>query len=269
MALTAAAAVALLAGCSASSDSAEKPSMKVWGYVANADDAQLEVTESQPGVDKLEIDRVRVPEDAWIVVHADDNGKPGMRVGLLGVQKGESTDMEVELKDVTTPKVIVAVHADRGKAGKLDFDMMNKEMSPDRPFFVNEKELAKVAAVREFGVKTDPGTAAIEVSDQPGATGALKVDRALAPAGAWVVVHLDKDGAPGQRVGLAQIPKGENKNVEVKLDPLPLTDKLFVAIHADKGQPGAFEFDMMDKINSKDQPYFINGEEVAAAVAVR
>jgi hypothetical protein len=269
VAIAASALLLLAAGCAANDTDSGEPSMKVWGYVANPDNAQLELAENQPGVDKLKIDRVRVPEDAWIVVHADDDGKPGMRVGLLGVQKGESTDMEVELKDLTTPKVIVAIHADRGKSGEFDFDMMNKEMSPDRPFFVNEKELAKVATVREFGVKTAPGTAAIEVADQPGVAGTLNVDRALAPAGAWVVVHLDKDGAPGQRVGLAQIPKGENKDVEVKLDPLPLTDTLFVAIHADEGLPGSFEFDMMDKINSKDQPYFINGEEVATAVSVR
>ena len=47
-------------------------------------------------------------------------------------------------KGLTTPKVIVAVHADRGTVGEFDFDMMNKEMSPDRPFFVNEAELAAV-----------------------------------------------------------------------------------------------------------------------------
>ena len=52
--------------------------------------------------------------------------------------------MKVPLEDLTTPKVIVAVHADKGIAGTFDFDMMNKEMSPDRPFFVDGTELAKV-----------------------------------------------------------------------------------------------------------------------------
>lgn len=265
-------AVALvgLAGCSAaSSQDSEEPSMKVWGYVASADNAQLEMAENQQGVDELVVSRVLSPGDAWLVVHADDNGKPGMRVGLKHVSKGESTDVKVALKDLTTPKVIVALHADRGTKDKFDFDMMNKEMSPDRPFFVDEKELAKVVTVREFGVKAEAGQAAIEVADQPGASGSLTVDRAVAPAGAWIVVHLDDEGAPGQRVGLQQIPAGENASVTVKLDPLPLTDKVFVAVHADQGTPGTFDFDMMDKINSADQPYFVNDEEVATSIAVK
>lgn len=259
-----------LTGCAATQGEDEAvDKMKVWGYVASADSAQLELAEDQDGVDELVVDRVLTPGDAWIVVHADDNGKPGMRVGLARVEKGESTDIKVKLEELTTPNVIVAVHADKGKSGEFDFDMMNKEMSPDRPYFVDEKELAKVVKVREFGIPTAAGTAAIEAVDQPGATTELKVAKALSPAGAWIVVHLDDEGAPGQRVGLAQIPAGDNADVAVKLEPLPLTDTLFVAIHADAGTPGVFEFDMMDKINSSDQPYFVDGEEVATAVKVK
>jgi len=259
-----------LTGCAATQGEDEAvDKSKVWGYVASADSAQIELAEDQDGVDELVVDRVLTPGDAWIVVHADDNGKPGMRVGLARVEKGESTDVKVKLDELTTPNVIVAVHADKGKSGEFDFDMMNKEMSPDRPYFVDEKELAKVVKVREFGIPTAAGTAAIEVADQPGATGELKVAKALAPAGAWIVVHLDDEGAPGQRVGLAQIPAGDNADVTVKLEPLPLTDTLFVAIHADAGTPGVFDFDMMNKINSPDQPYFVDDEEVATAVKVK
>lgn len=259
-----------LTGCAGTQSEDEAvDKTKVWGYVASADSAQIELAEDQDGVDELVVDRVLTPGDAWIVVHADDNGKPGMRVGLARVEKGESTDVKVKLEELTTPNVIVAVHADKGKSGEFDFDMMNKEMSPDRPYFVDEKELAKVVKVREFGIPTAAGTAAIEVADQPGATGELKVAKALAPAGAWIVVHLDDEGAPGQRVGLAQIPAGDNADVTVKLEPLPLTDTVFVAIHADAGTPGVFDFDMMNKINSADQPYFVDGEEVATAVKVK
>ncbi|HSK47704.1 MAG TPA: hypothetical protein VLA05_06850 [Coriobacteriia bacterium] len=268
-ALGLAAALIGLAGCSMQPKEDEETAMKVWGYVAAEKSAQLEIAENQQGVDELIVSRVLSPGDAWLVVHADDNGKPGMRVGLKHVSKGESTDVKVELEETPTPKVIVALHADRGNKDEFDFDMMNKEMSPDRPFFVNEEELAKVVTVREFGVKAESGQAAIEVADQPGADGSLTVDRALAPTGAWIVVHLDDEGAPGQRVGLQQIPAGENTDVEVKLDPLTLTDKLFVAVHADRGAAGTFEFDMMDKVNSADQPFFVGGEEVAKAVVVK
>jgi len=257
----------VLSGCSTATEKSEDP--KIWGYVAAEKSAQLEMADDQNGVDELVVDRVLTPGDAWIVVHADDNGAPGMRVGLAHVEKGESTDVKVKLEDLTTPKVIVAVHADKGENEKFDFDMMNKEMSPDRPYFVNGAELASVVSVREFGVKADAGEAAIEVADQPGAAGSLLVQSATAPAGAWIVVHLDDDGAPGQRVGLQQIPAGTSSDVAVRLEPLPLTDQLFVAVHADRETAGTFEFDMMDKINSADQPFFVNGEEVATAVSVR
>lgn len=264
------AGVLALTGCVANPLDAEtSDNPDVWGYVAAADNAQLEIEADQLGTDELVVDRVLAPGDAWIVVHADDNGKPGMRVGLAHVDKGESANVKVALEDVTTAKVIVAVHADRGEAGEFDFDMMNAEMSPDRPYFVDEKELALVVTVREFGVKADEGEAAINVADQDASGGTLAVDRAVAPTDAWIVVHLDDEGAPGQRVGLLHIPAGETLAAIVELEPLPLTETLFVAIHADRGDADVFEFDMMDKINSPDQPFFVDGEEVATAVTVK
>lgn len=263
------AATVALAGCTSPSDAETSDDPDVWGYVAAADSAQLEIEADQLGTDELVVDRVLAPGDAWIVVHADDNGKPGMRIGLAHISKGESTDVKVELEDVTTAKVIVAVHADRGEKNEFDFDMMSPTMSPDRPYFVDEKELALVVTVREFGVTAEAGTAAIEVADQDASARTLTIDRALAPTDAWIVVHLDDDGAPGSRVGLLHISAGETLDSVVELEPLPLTDKLFVAVHADRGDAGVFEFDMMNAINSPDQPFFVDGEEVATAVSVK
>jgi hypothetical protein len=137
-----------LGGCTSPAQAEKSDDPKVWGYVAAEKNAQLEITTDQLGADELVVDRVLAPSDAWIVVHADDNGKPGMRVGLAHIDKGESTDVKVKLDKVTTDKVIVAVHADRGTKNEFDFDMMNKEMSPDRPYFVNGTELARVISVR-------------------------------------------------------------------------------------------------------------------------
>jgi hypothetical protein len=65
------------------------------------------------------------------------------------------------------------------------------------------------------------------------------------------------------------IPAGESLNVIVPLEPLPLTSNLLVAIHADKADPGLFNFDMEDKINSADTPFFVDGKEVAVKVRVK
>jgi hypothetical protein len=65
------------------------------------------------------------------------------------------------------------------------------------------------------------------------------------------------------------IPAGESTDVSVPLEPLPLTAKVFVAVHADAATPDVFEFDMMNKINSADQPFFVDGSEVATAAKVQ
>ncbi len=135
-----------LAGCTTDIE-ASHPTDGVWGYVAAADDAQLETAGSATS-DELVVERVLSPGDAWIVVHLDDDGAPGMRVGLQHISEGESLDVAVALEDVTTEKLIVAVHADRGTAGEFDFSMDDPAGSPDRPYFVDEKELAVVVNVK-------------------------------------------------------------------------------------------------------------------------
>jgi hypothetical protein len=141
-------AAVALTGCSALAEpGTEMGEMTVWGYVASERYAQLEIAEDQEGAETLVVDRVLAPEDAWVVVHLDDDGAPGERIGLTRVEEGESTDVEVELDAVTTPKVIVALHADRGMPGEFDFDMDNMKMSPDRPFFVEGEELARVVTI--------------------------------------------------------------------------------------------------------------------------
>lgn len=120
------------------------------------------------------------------------------------------------------------------------------------------------------GVVVAGRSAALKVGDQPGAAGSITVDRVLAPQGSWIVVHLDVDGKPGMRVGLQHVPAGESRGVTVALEPgVKLTDKLLVALHADNGVAGTFEFDMKRFESSPDKPYFVDGMELAKAVQVR
>lgn len=136
-----------LAGCTTATN-AGHPTDGVWGYVASAESAQLELAASQPGAAEISVDRVLAPGGAWVVVHLDVGGKPGMRVGLLYVPEGESTDVRVPLEDVTTDSVIVALHADRGELEVFDFDMDAPTTSPDRPYFVDGQELAAIVGVK-------------------------------------------------------------------------------------------------------------------------
>lgn len=136
-----------LSGCADASTEESHPTDGVWGYVAASSDAQLEISDTATA-DELVVDRVLAPGDAWIVVHLNDNGKPGMRVGLAHVPEGESLGVPVSLEEVTGDSLIVAVHADKGAADEFDFDMEDPAGSPDRPYFVDGAELAVVVDVK-------------------------------------------------------------------------------------------------------------------------
>lgn len=240
-------------------------------FGVKTDKASIVATD-QIGAEKLLlVDEVDAPADSWIVVHKGVDGAPGERVGLARVEAGVTKNVEIELSTEMLPEeLIVALHADRGDAEVFDFDMMNKLESPDQPYFVDGEEVAAVIKVREFGYPTGAGTASIVVSNQMVSNALLLVDSAAAPEGSWIVVHLDAGGAPGARVGLLHIPAGTTMGAIVQLDASKhLTETLFVAIHADRGQAGTFEFDMMDRVNSPDQPFFVDGAEVAAGVTIR
>ena len=142
---------------------------EVWGYVAGERFAQLEVSDQEVADDTLVVERVLVPADAWIVVHVDDDGMPGDRVGLKRIRKGASRDVEVPLKDASE-KVIVSVHADRGTPDKFDFDMMNKMQSPDRPFFVNDKELAEAIELEGLSVSSRDAEESMDSTAGPSST---------------------------------------------------------------------------------------------------
>ncbi len=244
---------------------------KVGPFGVKVNRASIEASDQIGAEDSITVDSVYAPDAAWIVVHKAVDGAPGERVGLARVEAGTSKDVEVELTEEMLPEqLIIAVHADRGTAEVFDFDMMDILGSPDQPYFVKGEEVAAVITVREFGYATPAGTSSVTVSAQDIMGGTLMVDEAITPEAAWIVVHLDAGGAPGARVGLLRIPAGTTHDAMVQLDMSKrMTSTLFVAIHADRPELGMFEFDMMDRVNSPDQPYFVDGVEVATAVTVR
>jgi hypothetical protein len=150
--VAAVAVVALaLAGCAGAAkagDTGAAP-MKV-GIRAQAAEASLKVDDQPGAADSLKVAAVKAPEAAWLAVHLDDGGKPGKRIGIVSIPKGESTGVDVPLDrtQTLTDKVIVAVHADRANAGKFDFDMERFDASPDKPFWVDGQELAVFVKVK-------------------------------------------------------------------------------------------------------------------------
>ncbi|MBE0417676.1 MAG: hypothetical protein IBX63_07915 [Coriobacteriia bacterium] len=117
------------------------------------------------------------------------------------------------------------------------------------------------------GVVVAEENVALEVEDQLRAEDEITVSRVLAPGESWLVVHLDDDGMPGMRVGLVRIEEGESLDLAVPLDEQVMASNVIVALHADRGQRGVFEFDMDAFMRSPDKPYFVNFEEVVVIVS--
>lgn len=119
------------------------------------------------------------------------------------------------------------------------------------------------------GVVATAREAALDVKDQPGSKGSIVVGSVTAPGPSWIVVHLDEGGKPGMRVGVLRIPGGTSTAVRVPIEPTGMSEKVIVAVHADRGVGGKFEFDMKAFEASPDKPYFVGGTELAREVVVR
>lgn len=120
-----------------------------------------------------------------------------------------------------------------------------------------------------MGIIAPEGAAMIEASDQVGATDSVMIDKVIAPDDAFVVVHQNDDGMPGERLGYASIDEGTSTEVTVKLDSkVKLTPELLAAVHIDRGKAGELEFDMEKREHSPDQPYYVNAKEVAVSIKI-
>jgi hypothetical protein len=124
-------------------------------------------------------------------------------------------------------------------------------------------------ADKMVGIVVSRSNAALEIKDQPGSTGTIIVDSVTVPGPSWIVVHIDMDGKPGPRIGLLAIPAGTSTGVVVPIDMADVTDKVIVALHADHGVAGTFDFNMKAFDTSPDKPYFVDGKELAREVVVR
>ncbi len=244
---------------------------EVMGIVADSGDAQIIVSDQPDAKGSVTIDKVVAPDDAFVVIHQNDGGMPGERLGYAEIEAGTTRDVSVKLDaDVAmTPELLAAVHIDRGEPGELEFDMEDAELSPDKPYFEDGKEVASAFRAAEFGVPATMSEASIEAGDQPLGESVM-IAKAVAPSDAFVVVHRARaDGMPGERVGYAPVKAGETSNIEVKLDEeIDGRTTLLAAVHADRGVTGTLEFDMEDPVASPDQPFFVDDMEVAIAFDV-
>jgi len=105
-------------------------------------------------------------------------------------------------------------------------------------------------------------TPSVTVSDQPIKDDTVTIAKVVSNGPGWLVVHADKNGAPGPVLGETAVADGENTNVVVKLATEGRTETLYAMLHTDAGTVGAYEFP------GDDKPVSVDGKVITPAFKV-
>ena len=175
------------------------------------------------------IDSVYSEGPGWVVIHVDNNGKPGRVAGEASVAAGWTYQLEVPIDTtIATPVLYAMLHVDDGQIGVYEFD---GQSGLDNPVMVNGQMVTpafNVSILRAYDqfIQNDTFTAASVTLQQDG----------------WLVIHSDANGKPGPVLGHERVLAGTTKNVQVTLDANGRTEVLWPMLHIDTGTAGVYEF---------------------------
>ncbi len=190
------------------------------------------------------------PGPGWMVIHADNGGKPGAVIGHAQLQAGENDNVVVQVDESkVTPSLYAMLHEDAGQVGAYEFP------GPDAPVLLDGQmvspafQVSKAGAVGStsnadlYGSSTPAGQAQVTVAiGQTDALGSFLVDgkglslyhflkdepnKSNCDATCqmrWPPLLTTSDAAPGEGVDLAKLGTipfdGDQK--QVTYDQMPL-----------------------------------------------
>ncbi len=177
---------------------------------------------------KVTIETVVSDGPGWLVIHAQQEGKPGPILGFSPVTAGENSNVVVEI-DATgaTGTLYAMLHTDAGQEGTWEFPN-----GPDVPVKVGDQVVTPPFKV----------TAGVGVADQPIQNGKVTVAKVFSDGPGWMVIHAQQEGKPGPILGFSPVTVGENSDVTVEINPNEATETLYAMLHTDAGQEGIWEF---------------------------
>ena len=85
----------------------------------------------------------------------------------------------------------------------------------------------------------------------------------------WLVMHPFKDGKPVGEiyVGATYIESGDNRDVEITVDPAPATGDMFIVmLHRDVNENREFDFVFVDEVNVLDKAVFEGTKMIGHAI---
>jgi hypothetical protein len=229
-----------------------------------------------------------IEKAGWMVIHADDNGKPGPVLGYAPVLGGTNAPVRVQL---TTPPTSGTVwpmlHTDDGAIGTYEFGTV---ANADGPIQLNGATATKPIALGDAPtlLLADGTKLADSQSQQTGTPDAMvnsgaqtlqadgsngganfTVEQVVSPVAGFIDVHSDAGNHPGASLGVVPVQPGQNTNLAVTLMPMPempmITPVLWPMLHADTNGNGQYEYNM---VPGADLPVVYNGEVVTIPVNV-
>ena len=193
---------------------------------------------------------VTLPAPGFVALHADEDGVPGVILGLSGLlAAGASSDMALTLERPleTTQAVFAVAYVDRdgdGVAGLTDADSLDDvAQGPDGG---PARATAVVTVVHVAPV-------VLEVEDQEGDGTVVAVASVTLPAAGFLELRIDQAGSPGRVLLVSDLlPAGTSIDVEFEFETALDADAVFwVRVRIDFDGNG--ELDEEDPIGLTDE----------------
>ncbi len=167
----------------------------------------------------------------WLVIYNDDEGELGNIIGQAPLEKGINKQIEVEVvESAMTPLLYIMLHQDLEIEGTFDYPQS------DPPARYQER------LPNPFEFRTDTGNYLITEDQELGDTQTVNISLIVVDVAAWVVIRGDVSGEQGEIAGMAWIPAGITRDLEIEVDPELITSTLYAILHLDAVQSKEFNY---------------------------
>lgn len=206
--------------------------------------ASVEISDQAIAHSAVTVTKVNSAVEGWIVIHIEDEGKPGAVIGYAPVPVGESKDVKVTIDPaMATTKMFAMLHVDEGVKGTYEFP------GADAP--VKDGEMVAMQAFSQ--VDAMMSVPAVVANEQSVVDGTVTIASAYMSIPGWLAIHIEADGKPGPVIGYVALPAGESKDIKVTVDATQVTPKLFAMLHIDEVVTGTYEFPGVDVPVKEDE----------------
>ncbi len=182
----------------------------------------------------VRVANVLLPQDGWLAIHGEVDGRIGPLLGVVPVAAGRHEDIALTIpwRD-GTPTLYAALYADNGEPLHFDYQ------AEDEPLLAGDEP---VVAAFHVTFPID-----IYVLDQPLVDGTFEVERVISNGPGWLVAYFDDNVAPGLIIGSAPLEDGLNERVMVEVLESAATNVLHLRLHEDTEPGDDFDFPRVDQ----------------------